>query len=90
MFRRRSNQREATMEARLEAIELTLLAVLPALPPESRAVIRSQMAHFAERAVSNGPPSSLVPPRHAQHFRDMLSERMQHMINEMDQGGSYG
>jgi hypothetical protein len=84
MFSRRSNQREATMEARLEAIELTLLAVLPVLPPESRAIVRSQMTHFAERAVSNGPPSSLVPPRYAQHFRDMLSERMKHMTNVMD------
>ena len=86
MLGRRSNQREATMEARLEAVELTLLAVLPVLPPECQAIVRSQMAHFAERAVSNGPPSSLVPPRDAQHFRDMLSERMQHMIDVMDQG----
>jgi hypothetical protein len=86
MFSRWGKKREATMEARLEAVELTLLAMLPVLPPEGRAVVRNQMAHFAERAVSNGPPLSLVPRRYAQHFRDMLSERMQHMMSVMDQG----
>jgi hypothetical protein len=85
MFGLRDKKREATMEARLEAVELTLLAVLPLLTPDSQTVVRSQMDYFAERAVSKGPPSSLVSPRYAQHFRDMLSERMQHMIAVMDQ-----
>jgi hypothetical protein len=84
MFSRRGKKREATIEARLEAVELTLLALLPVLPFESRAVVRRQMAHFVERAVSNGPPSSLVPSQHAELFCDMLNERMQHMIDVMD------
>ena len=36
MFGRRDKKREATIEARLEAVELTLLALLPELSPESR------------------------------------------------------
>ena len=87
MFGRWDKKREATVEARLEAVELTLLAVLPELSPESQAVVRSQMAHFVERAVAHGPPSSLVAPQYARHFREMLSERMQHMIAVMDQEG---
>ena len=55
-FGRWDKKREATIEARLEAVELTLLAVLPELSPESQAVVRSQMAHFVERAVAHGPP----------------------------------
>ena len=80
----RDKKREATMEARLQAVELTLLAVLPVLPPESRAIVSGKMEQFAARAVSNGPPSSLVPAQHAQLYRNMLSERMQHMIEVMD------
>ena len=80
----RDKKREATMEARLQAVELTLLAVLPVLPPESRAIVSGKMEQFAARAVSNGPPSSLVPARHAQLYRNMLSERMQHLIEVMD------
>jgi hypothetical protein len=87
MFGRWDKKREAAIEARLEAVELTLLALLPELSPESQAVVRSRMAHFVERAVSNGPPSSLVPPRYARHFCEMLSERMHHMIAVMDQDG---
>ena len=86
MFGRSAKKREATIEARLEALELTLLALLPVLPVERRAVVRRQMAQFAERAVTDGPPSSLVSAQHAQVYRDMLSERMQHMIELMDQG----
>jgi hypothetical protein len=82
----RDKKREATMEARLQAVELTLLAVLPVLPPESRAIVSGKMEQFAARAVSNGPPSSLVPAQHAQLYRDILSERMQHMIEVMDDG----
>ena len=33
--------RATTTHARLEALELTLLAVLPLLPPASRAIVRS-------------------------------------------------
>ena len=31
-------KREATMDARLEAVELTLLAMLPVLPSQSRTI----------------------------------------------------
>ena len=38
----RGKKREATMEARLQAVEFTLLAALPVLPPESREIIRKK------------------------------------------------
>ena len=38
--------RATTTHARLEALELTLLAVLPLLPPASRAIVRSNIAGF--------------------------------------------
>jgi hypothetical protein len=75
-----------TTGARLEAVELALLAVLRALPAESRAVVRSQMAHFVGEDIT-APPSFLVATEHAQLFRDALSERMQYMIKAIDQAG---
>ena len=84
MFGKSNTQYDATVEARLEAIELTLLAVLPALPSQTRAVVKEHMVRYVERAVAKGPPSSLVPSRHAQHFRDMLNERIEQMIDLMD------
>ena len=82
----RGTEREATIEVRLEAVELALLAVLPVLPPDGREIIRIKMEQFAERGVSTGPPSFLVPAEHVHLYRDMLSERMQHMIEVMDKG----
>ena len=63
--------RATTTHARLEALELTLLAVLPLLPPASRAIVRSNIAGFMDEDITT-PPASLVPTRHAQLFRDTL------------------
>ncbi len=81
----RGKKREATMEARLQAVELALLAALPVLPPESRGIIRNKMEQFAKRAASKVPPSPIVQAQHVELYRDMLSERMQHMIKVMDE-----
>ena len=52
--------RATTTHARLEALELTLLAVLPLLPPASRAIVRSNIAGFMDEDITT-PPASLVP-----------------------------
>ena len=57
--------RATTTHARLEALELTLLAVLPLLPPASRGIVRSNIAGFMDEDITT-PPASLVPTRHAQ------------------------
>ena len=72
--------------ARLEALELTLLAVLPLLPPASRAIVRSNIAGFMDEDITT-PPASLVPTRHAQLFRDTLRGQMQAMIEAIDRAG---
>src|ERR1700739_4383338 len=64
-----------TTPARLEALELTLLAVLPLLPPASRAIVRSSIAGFMDEDITT-PPASLVPTRHAQLFRDTLRDKV--------------
>jgi hypothetical protein len=78
--------RATTTHARLEALELTLLAVLPLLPPASRAIVRSNIAGFMDEDITT-PPASLVPTRHAQLFRDTLRGQMQAMIEAIDRAG---
>ncbi len=75
-----------TTHARLEALELTLLAVLPLLPPASRAIVRSNIAGFMDEDITTS-PASLVPTRHAQLFRDTLRAQMQAMIEAIDRAG---
>jgi hypothetical protein len=78
--------RATTTHARLEALELTLLAVLPLLPRASRAIVRSNIAGFMDEDITT-PPASLVPTRHAQLFRDTLRGQMQAMIEAIDRAG---
>ena len=78
--------RATTTHARLEALELTLLAVLPLLPPASRAIVRSNIAGFMDEDITTA-PASLVPTRHAQLFRDTLRGQMQAMIEAIDRAG---
>ena len=78
--------RATTTHARLEALELILLAVLPLLPPASRAIVRSNIAGFMDEDITT-PPASLVPTRHAQLFRDTLRGQMQAMIEAIDRAG---
>jgi hypothetical protein len=78
--------RATTTHARLEALELTLLAVLPLLPPASRAIVRSSIAGFMDEDITT-PPASLVPTRHVQLFRDTLRGQMQAMIEAIDRAG---
>ena len=47
--------RATTTHARLEALELTLLAVLPLLPPASRAIVRSSIAGFMDEDITTPP-----------------------------------
>lgn len=75
----------AALEARIEALELGLLAVLAALPAESRASIREKMGEFVGADLSRAtPPTSLVPPQSVDVFRDVLSERMQAMLKKLN------
>jgi len=64
--------RATTTHARLEALELTLLAVLPLLPPASRAIVRSNIAGFVDEDITT-PPASLVSTWHAQLFREFVA-----------------